>query len=100
MIIDSQAPQVLGAQVQEVTDMGAGAYWFSKEYFETQYNIIRSRYVAQMVVDKLGLDHDDAFLGLDRIADPKEREKARKFADPSPSFRAAYGSTRFGSRGW
>ena len=81
VIIESQAPQVLGGQVQDVVDVGSGSFWASKEYYETQFNIIRSRTLATLVVERLGLDHDEAFLGLDKILDPKLREQARKGAD-------------------
>src|SRR6185437_11490346 len=43
IVVDSQAPQVLGQQVQDVVDVGSGTSWLSKEYYETQFNIIRSR---------------------------------------------------------
>jgi len=83
VIIENQAPQVLGQQVQDVVDVGSGSVWANKEYFETQFNIIRSRKLAQKVVAMLGLDHDEAFLGLDKITDPKLREAMREKADPA-----------------
>ena len=82
VIIDSQAPQVLGQQVQDVVDVGSGSMWMSKEYYQTQFNIIRSRSLAEKVVAMLGLDHDDKFLGLDKIKDPALREKMRAHANP------------------
>lgn len=82
LVIETQAPQVLGSQVQDVVDVGSGATWASKEYYETQFNIIRSRSLAEKVVAMLGLDHDDAFLGLDKVQDPAVREQMRKYADP------------------
>lgn len=82
VVIENQAPQVLGNQVQDVVDVGSGSTWANKEYYETQFNIIRSRSLAEKVVAMLGLDHDDKFLGLDKIQDPALREQARKRADP------------------
>jgi capsular exopolysaccharide synthesis family protein len=81
VIIETQAPQVLGNQVQDVVDMGNNAYWIGKEFYETQFNIIRSRTLAQKVVENLGLDHDDAFLGIDKIPDAKLKAELRASAD-------------------
>lgn len=83
IIIDLSAPRVLEKeQVQDVVETGTGGYWFSKEYYETQYKVLASRGVAQRVADKLQLGVDDAFLGLDEIRDAKLREDARKRRDP------------------
>ena len=50
LIIDLNAPRVLNNKdVQEVVDSGTGGYWYSKEYYETQYKVITSRAVAQRV---------------------------------------------------
>jgi capsular exopolysaccharide synthesis family protein len=81
VIIDSTAPRVLDSQVQEVSDNGAGSYWYTKEYTETQTRIMTSRAVAERVVEKLGLDHDPDFLGVVRIPDPQARQKAMMSID-------------------
>ncbi|MCX7943921.1 MAG: polysaccharide biosynthesis tyrosine autokinase [Deltaproteobacteria bacterium] len=81
IVIEPQAPEVLSG-VREVVDLGTGGYWTNKEFYETQYNIIKSRSIAKRVVDKLGLDKDAHFLGLDNIKDPKERERVAKKIDP------------------
>lgn len=81
IVIEPQAPEVLSG-VREVVDLGTGGYWTNKEFYETQYNIIKSRSIAKRVVDKLGLEKDAHFLGIDKIKDPKEREKAIKKIDP------------------
>ena len=62
------------APVAEVSDMGAGAYgWLAEErYFNTQYEIIRSRDVASRVFDRLDLYNHPMF---------------RKTSDPVDSFR-------------
>src|SRR5687768_11364259 len=50
IVIDS-APKVFDSQqVQDVADPGPAAYWFSKEYYETQYKVLQSRAVAVRVV--------------------------------------------------
>ena len=48
----------------DVAESGAGGYWFTREYTETQTRIITSRAVSQRVVEKLGLQHDPDFLGV------------------------------------
>ena len=81
VIIDSTAPRVLDSQVQEVSDNGAGSYWYTKEYTETQTKIMTSRAVAERVVERLGLARDPEFLGLSKITDPQARQKAMAATD-------------------
>jgi capsular exopolysaccharide synthesis family protein len=81
IVIDATPPRFLDSQVADVSDPGTGGYWYTKEYTETQTSIITSRAVAQRAVEKLGLDHDPAFLGLASIQDPKAREAAMRNAD-------------------
>ena len=59
---DPNPPQPLGADVQTVVDMGAGAFWNNQEYYQTQYEIIASQMVAKMVVRQLGLQRDAGFI--------------------------------------
>src|SRR5437016_4241632 len=49
VLIDLNAPEVLKG-VPEVVQIGAGGVWSTKEYFETQYRILRSRSIAEKVV--------------------------------------------------
>ncbi len=79
--IEQSAPQVLGSKVEDVVDPGGGNFWYSKEFYETQYKIIVSRSVAQRVVDKLALAEDPTFLGLESIKDPQERRRAASQID-------------------
>jgi len=72
VIIEPYAPQVLG-NVREVYNLGAGSYWSNKEYYETQYNVITSRTVAQKVVQLLRLEGNKEFLGIDTL--PPEEQK-------------------------
>jgi capsular exopolysaccharide synthesis family protein len=84
LIIDINAPRVLNKEdVQEVVESGSGGYWYTKEYYETQYKVITSRAVAQRVIDKLQLARDLRFLGLDEIKDDKKVEEELEKLDPA-----------------
>ncbi|MBW2276957.1 MAG: protein tyrosine kinase, partial [Deltaproteobacteria bacterium] len=61
--IETQAPQVLGREVEDVVELGAGSYWSNMEYYETQYHIIESRDVAARVIREFKLNEDPVFLG-------------------------------------
>lgn len=80
--INPSGPRYLGSQVQDVAETSGGFYWQSKEYFETQYQIIKSRAVAQKVSDRLGLAADLKFLRLDKLQNPEERARKLAAADP------------------
>lgn len=60
--IDPTPPRPLGNEIQSVVEMGTGAYLNNREYYETQYRILRSGRVASSVVRQLGLHRDAAFL--------------------------------------
>ncbi len=60
--IDPSVPQPLGRDVQGVVDVGAGAYWSNREYYETQFKIIQSRRIAEETVRALGLHRDMGFV--------------------------------------
>ena len=55
-------PQPLTPLGHQSTESGADSYWSNQEYFATQYQVITSRRVAELVVKKLGLTTDRAFL--------------------------------------
>ncbi|MDP8222706.1 MAG: polysaccharide biosynthesis tyrosine autokinase [Candidatus Lernaella stagnicola] len=61
--IESEAPNIVG--FKEVIALGAQNYWASKEYYETQFRIIRSRPVLEKVIDRLDLDQQPPFVGMD-----------------------------------
>jgi capsular exopolysaccharide synthesis family protein len=82
IIIDLSAPRVLEKDMQDVVDTGTPGYWYSREYYETQYKVITSRAVAQRTADKLQLGANTRFLGLDGITDPTKLEALRARADP------------------
>ncbi|MBI3181723.1 MAG: polysaccharide biosynthesis tyrosine autokinase [Myxococcales bacterium] len=81
IIIDAAPPKVLDKQVEEVIEQGTGSYWYSKEYYQTQYKVIQSRAVAQRVVDKLGMQSDPAFLGAEKVEDEGKRAELMQKAD-------------------
>ena len=60
--IETQAPKVLGKDIEAVDEMGTGSFWSNVEYYETQYKIIESRDVAARVVKKFKLNEDPVFL--------------------------------------
>lgn len=80
IVIDVSAPQYMSGG-RDVVSLGLGNTWNTKEFYETQYRIIRSRMVAAKVVSKLGLERDLDFLGLSSIEDPTERAMALEKAD-------------------
>jgi hypothetical protein len=51
---DPNPPRPLGGKVETVVDMGSGPVWDTREYYETQYQIIQSMHVALTVVSELG----------------------------------------------
>src|SRR6478609_9123861 len=55
-------PQPLTPLGHQNTESGSDSYWSNQEYFATQYQVITSRRVAELVVKKLGLTSDRAFL--------------------------------------
>jgi succinoglycan biosynthesis transport protein ExoP len=61
-IVDMEAPQILGREVQEVVALGtSGAYFDPREYMLTQYRIVQSLALARRVVDALNLGAEPTF---------------------------------------
>lgn len=54
IVIETMAPQVL--QVKDVVELGTGSFWANREFYETQFRIMRSTEIMQHVIQKLGLD--------------------------------------------
>src|ERR1039457_3218937 len=69
LVIESTAPQVLEG-VKDVIEM-AGA---TREFYTTQYRIIRSHEVAQQVIDRLGLASDASYFGPIDASQPANRD--------------------------
>ena len=69
--IETQAPKVLGRDVEAVDEMGTGSFWSNAEYYQTQYKIIESRDVSVRVVKAFSLHQDPTFLQIppDELAD-------------------------------
>ncbi len=80
IVIDLTPPQVL-KNVPEVVDLGSGNFWSTKEYFETQYRIMKSRAVAEQVIARLGLDHDYDYLHIDPRLDENAKAQIVKNMD-------------------
>lgn len=80
--IRTEAPQVLGGDVEPVMDpIAGGGYWTTEEYYETQYRVIRSRAVAEEVVRSMQLAEDLEFLGIEET-DPEAVRAALDASDP------------------
>lgn len=62
IIFDPNPPRPLGGKVEAVVELGSGPVWDTREYYETQYQIIQSMKVSQAVVAELGLQRDAAFI--------------------------------------
>ncbi|RMG20087.1 MAG: polysaccharide biosynthesis tyrosine autokinase [Deltaproteobacteria bacterium] len=62
VVIDPRAPNVLKG-VSDVVEIGAGTYWHTQEFYNTEYKVIQSLEIARRVVERLGLDRDPDFIG-------------------------------------
>jgi capsular exopolysaccharide synthesis family protein len=65
-------PQPLTPLGHQNTESGADSYWSNQEYFATQHQVITSRRVAELVVKKLGLATDRAFITNQSAVPPKD----------------------------
>lgn len=61
--LDPNPPKPLGQRVELVT-ANDGGYWNRREFYESEFRIIRSMRVAMEVVRTLGLNADPGFLGI------------------------------------
>jgi capsular exopolysaccharide synthesis family protein len=62
--ITPQPVQPLGDKGGQSLDMGAGVYWDTQEYYQTEYRIVTSDRVLGTVARDLSLTSDYDFLGL------------------------------------
>jgi capsular exopolysaccharide synthesis family protein len=69
LVIESSAPQVLEG-VKDVIEMANA----SRDFYTTQYRIIRSEEIAQRVIDRLGLDSDPSYGGSTDKAQRPDRQ--------------------------
>ncbi len=68
VLIESNAPQVLSG-VREIYDLGTAGFWANEEYYQTQYNLIRSRGVATAALERLGMSTQGLFDRVKALAD-------------------------------
>ncbi|MFH0902008.1 MAG: polysaccharide biosynthesis tyrosine autokinase [Pseudomonadota bacterium] len=86
IIVDPQAPNVLGGRVEEVVELGARTSWFTnREYNNTQRDILTSFSLARSAVTKYGLHKDRRWIveppagaSEDEIIDGAATELQRK----------------------
>lgn len=81
VIIDYQAPRVLN-EVESAAQSSA-ALWYQDQVFETELRVLRSRHVAERVVDELGLAENLEFLGLDQLQNEDDLARALENSDPA-----------------
>lgn len=62
VLFDPQTPRPLGNDVQAVVDQSQSTYWNNKEYYKTQFWILKSHQLATAVVRELNLNKDAAFI--------------------------------------
>jgi polysaccharide biosynthesis transport protein len=62
ILFDPQPPRPLGNDVQQVVDVSQSSYWNNKEYYKTQFWILKSRQLASIVVRDLNLNKDASFI--------------------------------------
>lgn len=62
VMFDPNPPRPLGGRIEQVVELGSGSVWDTTEYYETQYELIKSAKVAKETVLQLGLHRDPAFL--------------------------------------
>lgn len=75
--IAPEAPQVV--TFKEVVSLGSSNYWEVKSYYETQFKIIRSKRIAQKVLERLNLLSAPPFSDSD---DPVEALLGRVSVEP------------------
>lgn len=79
LIIDLRTPQVLTG-VQDVVDTSARG-WSLGNYFQTEFEVMKSRSVARAAADALQLSLDDRRTGLVGVTDPEKRAKRLESLD-------------------
>jgi polysaccharide biosynthesis transport protein len=87
LVIDANMPRVLST-VEDIAPASSG--WLGENYFETEYEIMRSRAVARAAGERMGLARDPAQTGFGSIADPAERAKLEAALDPADLVEGRY----------
>ncbi|MBA2541852.1 MAG: polysaccharide biosynthesis tyrosine autokinase [Deltaproteobacteria bacterium] len=52
VVVNPQAPRVLGSQNEDVIELGAGSYWSNQEYYNTQVDIMTGFPISRATVIK------------------------------------------------
>ncbi|MBO4350311.1 MAG: polysaccharide biosynthesis tyrosine autokinase [Proteobacteria bacterium] len=84
-IYEAVTAVIINPEPAAITPLDASAteQWFIRDtYYDTQLKVMQSRYVAQRVVDDLGLASNIEFLGLKDVHDPALVAKRMASIDP------------------
>ncbi len=65
LLIERKSPRVIS--VQEVSPMGTSDYYAYKDYYETQYKLIKSKSLLAKVAQSVGLKSDNPHKGTDSV---------------------------------
>lgn len=99
LVIDTSTPKVLTG-VTDVVEMGTGGWWANEAFYQTEYETIKSRAVAQRAAEKLGLptvnektgepiEPVDQVLGRYQVEPDKKSQVVRlSVVDVDPGFAA------------
>lgn len=66
--LDPSPPRPLGQKVELVSDSGSAGWWNRREFYESEFRVMRSMRVALAVVRTMGLEADPGFLGVPAAA--------------------------------
>ena len=89
VLYEDQRPQILNDVAPVVEATPGNNYWAKREFIETQLRLLGSTELAELVVERLGLDTDLRFLGLSDIDDPVELDSALANVEPALALRSA-----------
>lgn len=78
LVMEMASPKVLGSNLVQDVAESSTPVWFSKEYFETQYNVMKSHAVAERVAQKIKTGRDDVLLRLDTVPTEEMRTAGLK----------------------
>ncbi len=73
IVVNRRTPALLPG-MRNVLDTEPAGYWVEKNFINTQLRIIKSRAIAKRVVQRLGLQDDDDFLGISKNKDSTTKE--------------------------
>src|SRR6185503_20008123 len=63
ILVDATPPQIFGAEVRDVEQVGPGQYYAMQDYLQTQKRVVSSDRLARRAVQRLKLLEDAAFWG-------------------------------------